>query len=308
MKKKSTSLNNALAILCALCWISQSQSAAFAERLYTVTDGNVVNVVDSNAPAVVLQSDNITGLAAGETVVGIDYRANGGGIYVVGSGSNFYTMDPNTFAVTPVGPSAPLSPMLVGNAFAYDYNPSAAGGILSRIISDTDNNRVLDSTTGGYFGSVDKTAVEYRSGDANVNANPNIQGIAYDTNVSGASGTQQFGIDATLAVLTTVANNAGTLETIGSLGPAATGLTDEVAFDISGETNDAFASLQVGGLSQLYGINLDTGAASLVGTIGLGDTVRGLTVVPLSAIPEPSALTLLAMASFGLGIRRRKRS
>lgn len=277
-----------------------------AEQLFTVTTGNVVNVVDTANPLVVTQSGAITGLAANENVVGLDYRANGGGIYAIGSQSNVYTINPTTFAATQLGST--LSPTLEGTSFAYDFNPSAAGGILSRIISDLGDNRVIDSTTGGYFGTVEKTDVFYVSGDANDGANPNIQGIAYDTNVAGATSTQQYGIDATLAVLTTVNNNAGDLVTVGSLGGLllAGALTDEVAFDISGDTGVAFAGLQIGtGPSQLYTIDLGTGAATLVGAFG--STVRDFTVIP-QAIPEPSSVLLSSLIVGGLVCRRRRRA
>ena len=56
-----------------------------AEDLFTVTDGNVVNVVDTDAPTVVTRTGSISGLAAAESIFGLDYRANGGGIYAVGS-------------------------------------------------------------------------------------------------------------------------------------------------------------------------------------------------------------------------------
>ncbi len=280
-----------------------THASATAEDLYTVTDNNVVNVIDSNSPTVVTRSGSISGLAATESIFGLDYRANGGGIYAVGSLGNIYTIDQTTFNATSVGSA--LTPALVGNSFAFDFNPSAAGGILSRIISDTDNNRVIDSTTGGYFGAPDKTAVFYNAGDANEGANPNIQGIAYDNNVLGAMTTQQYGIDADLGILTTVANNAGTLETVGSLGLGST-LNNELAFDISGDTGIAYASLQVGnGNSELYTIDLATGAASLQGTIGGGVTVRDFTVVP-SAIPEPSSLGLLGVIAIGLAHRRKR--
>lgn len=279
-------------------------SPSNAEDLFTVTDNNVINVVDSDLPTVVTRTGAISGLAATESIFGLDYRANGGGVFAVGSLGNVYTIDQNNFSATQVGSA--LTPALVGNSFAFDFNPSAAGGILSRIISDAGNNRVIDSTTGGYFGAADKTAVFYNMGDANEGVTPNIQGIAYDNNVLGSTATQQYGIDADLGILTTVANNAGTLETVGSLGLAGVGLTDELAFDISGDTGTAFASLQtLGGTSQLFTIDLATGAASLRGIIGGGATVRDFTVVP-SAIPEPSTLGLLGMFAFGLAGRRRR--
>jgi hypothetical protein len=283
-----------------------STSNVNAEDLFTVTDGNVVNVVDTSTPTVVTRTGSITGLAATESIFGLDYRANGGGIYAVGSLGNVYTIDQTSFAATQVPGSSALSPALAGSSFAFDFNPNAAGGILSRIISDTDNNRVIDSTTGGYFGPADRTPVFYADDDANEGVDPNIQGIAYDNNVLGATATQQFGIDADLGILTTVANNAGTLETIGSLGLGGTALTDELAFDISGSTGIGYASLQtVGGTSQLYTIDFGTGNASLVGVIGGGATVRDFTVIP-SAVPEPSSLALVGIFLTGLVGRRRR--
>jgi hypothetical protein len=284
--------------LATLGWTTPTK----AEDLFTVTDNNVVNVVDTATPTLVTRTGTITGLGT-ETIFGLDYRANGGGIYAISSASNVYTIDSNSFAATQIGS---LSEALNGSSFAFDFNPSAAGGILSRIISDLDNNRVLDSTTGDYFGSVEKTPVFYNTGDVNEGADPNIQGIAYDNNVSGATTTQQFGIDASLGIVTTVANNAGTLDTVGSLGLSGTALTNELAFDISGETGVAFASLQsVGGPSQLHTINLDTGEASLVGIIGTGATVRDFTIIP-SAIPEPSSLAICTLLLGSLvGVRRR---
>lgn len=293
-----------LMLLATAAIISLSAAQASAEDLFTVTDGNVVNVVDTASPTSIIRTGSITGLAATETIFGLDYRANGGGIYAIGSLSNVYTIDQNSFVATQVGST--LSPVLDGSSFAFDFNPSAAGGTLWRVISDLDDNRVIDSTTGDYFGSTEKTDVFYAPGDANDGANPNIQGIAYDNNVMGATSTQQYGIDADLGILTTVANNAGTLETIGSLGSAGADLTNEVAFDISGASGIAYASLQsTGGSSQLYTIDLNSGAATLAGVIGNGDTVRDFTIIP-SAVPEPSSLVFTGLLLAGFAGRRRR--
>lgn len=292
-----------LLLLASAVLVSFATAKATAEDLFTVTDGNVINVVDTASPTTISRTGMITGLSASESIFGLDYRANGGGIFAIGSQSNVYTIDQTTFAATQIGS---LSPTLDGSSFAFDFNPSAAGGTLWRIISDLNDNRVIDSTTGDYFGSTEKTDVFYAMGDANDGATPNIQGIAYDNNVSGAATTQQYGIDANLGVLTTVANNAGTLGTVGSLGSAGANLTNELAFDISGATGIAYASLQsAGGQSELYTIDLASGAATLLGGIGNGATVRDFAVVP-SAIPEPSSAAFASLLLIGFAGRRRR--
>ena len=101
-------------------------------------------------------------------------------------------------------------------------------------------------------------------------------------------------------MLTTVANNAGTLNTVGVLGVGS--LTNELGLDISGQTGTAFANFQIGPNSGLYTINLDTGAANFEGIIGSGDLIRDLTVVP---IPEPTGVALAGIAALGLLRRRR---
>ncbi len=292
--------------------LASPNTAVQAEDLFAVTDNNQILTFDSATPGIT-SGGAITGLSAGENIVGLDYRANGGNIYAVSDADNFYTINQNSFAASLVGA---LSPTLDGSSYAYDYNPVAAGGILSRIISaDTNTNRVLDSTTGGFFGTpVDKTPVFYGPGDVNEGpagnpTNPNIQGIAYNGNTSGSSATQQYGIDPTLGVVVTVANNAGTLGTVGSLftGPNTPLLSDEVTFDISGSSGDAFATLQTAGLTSLYSVDLTTGAATPIGLVGTGTTtIRGLTAVP-TAVPEPSSLALV-MTGLGALLTRRRRN
>ena len=72
------------------------------------------------------------GLPAGETVFGLDYRANGGGIWAVTDANNVYNISTSTFTASQVGGT--LDPALTGTSFGLDYNPNAAGGILFRII------------------------------------------------------------------------------------------------------------------------------------------------------------------------------
>jgi hypothetical protein len=112
-----------------------------------------------------------------------------------------------------------------------------------------------------------------------------------------------YGIDASdnqHRLVTINPPNSGTLNTVGPLGVPNSSL---VGFDIfSAGQQQAFAALQneTSGISQFYTINLASGTATLVGTIGGGDLIDGLAVV----IPEPGTLGLLAFGALAL-IRRR---
>ena len=307
----------AIASMTTIC-----ESQASAEDLFTVgATGNSYQIVDTSNPSVVTQSGSISGIGAGESILGLDYRANGGNIWAITDANLIYNIDTVNFAATSVGPT--LNPTLTsaGNSFGFDFNPNAAGGVLFRTIAgDTQNNRVGDTRTSDYLfvdaatNDADRVPVFYAAGDANEGATPNIQGIAYNNNIEGATTTQQFGIDASNGAVVTVANNAGTLETVGDL--ALNGLiSNELAFDISGDTGIGFASIALdGGPSQLYTIDLVDGSATfgnatlVPGGIGDGTSIRDFTVISANAnaIPEPSSAAVLLLGLGALCVRRKR--
>jgi hypothetical protein len=278
-------------------------STASADLIYGLTTQNSITVFDSADPTVSLDGGFVSGLSGGEILLGIDYRPGTNEVYAISSQDNVYTIDQDDFSADLVGNFAP--PSLRGTSYAFDFNNAFDGGSgevadigrFARIISDTDDNRVIDGNTGQYLGAPSKTDVFYAAGDPNDGENPNIAGIAYTNAFPQAQSTQQYGIDSDLGVLVTVANNAGTLETVGSLGVSP--LTNELGFDINAQ-NVAFAALQSGPNSALYTIDLETGAATFVDTITSGDLIRSITVVP-----EPTTAGLVGVAALGFLRRRR---
>ena len=180
-----------------------------------------------------------------------------------------------------------------------DFNPAADR---LRVVSAADNNLRINVATGATL--VDGT-LAYAAGDANAGANPNIAEAAYTNNDNNpATGTLLYYIDDLLDVLVNTSNpNAGVLNTVGALG---LDVDEYLGFDISTDAagvNRAFASLRVAGAQGLYAINLATGAATLIGAIGM-DRLHGLAV---ATVPEPGTLVLTAAASLALiGLRRRK--
>lgn len=236
----------------------------------------------------------VSNLSLGDTLIGLDFRAANSALYAVGTSANVYTINATTGIATNIGSFTNPVP---GTQFGFDFNPAFMGGNFARVISDLDDNRVISGVDGTYLAPDEKTDVFYAAGDVNAGANPNINHIAYTNSLVGATSTQQYGIDSDLNVLTTVANNAGTLVTIGSLGINASAAG---GFDIDGQSGKAFAGFQTApGISTIYEIDLTTGAATSKGSL-FGS------IVGLTAVPEPSSSLLAGLAGLGLIARRRR--
>jgi trimeric autotransporter adhesin len=222
----------------------------------------------------------ITGLQAGDSIAGIDFRPRTGQLFAVTQGSLVYTINPVSGVATLVS-STPFAPSLNGMSFGVDFNPTVDR---IRVVSNATQNLRLNPNNGAVAG-VD-TNLSYAAGDAGAGVTPRIVGSAYTSNFSGATTTNLYGIDSGRDTLvlqgspggSPVSPNTGILTTVGSLG-VDTG--DNVGFDITTPDGIAFASLTPSGSSSsvLYTINLQTGAASPVGLIGSGVTVTALAVV-----------------------------
>jgi hypothetical protein len=275
---------------------------ARAELLIGLTTGNQLIRFDSGTPGTVSAGVAVNGLQAGESLLGIDLRPADGSIYGLGSSSRLYRIDAATGAATAVG--APGAFALSGTAFGFDFNPTVDR---IRVVSDTGQNLRLNPNDGALAATDGPLA--FAAGDVNAGATPNAVGSAYTNNFAGATTTTLYNLDARLgALLTQNPPNAGTLNTVGSLGVPVSGLA---GFDISGPTGLAYAALAgaTGGPSVLYRINLAAGAATALGTIGGGVPLRGLTVA--TAVPEPGSLALLGLGAIALAgavVRKRSRA
>lgn len=123
------------------------------------------------------------------------------------------------------------------------------------------------------------TSLAYAEGDSMAAATPMIFANAYTNAINGetASATFQYALDAQTDTLVSLANNAGTLETIGKItvDGEAVDLAPMGGFDIvsakEGE-NMALAILQWEGAPSagLYEIDLETGAATMKADLGMG--------------------------------------
>ncbi len=220
---------------------------------FGVTSSNQLIRFNSSSPSAVTTVGSISGLLAGETVVGIDFRPLTGELFAVTNGSRLYVINKTTAAAT--SPRS-LSVALAGTTFGVDFNPTVDR---IRIVSNTGQNLRVDPSNG-------VTTV-----DAAINgAATGVEAAAYTNSFSGATSTTLYDISATTDTLY-IQNppNNGTLVAVGALG---LDFTDVNGFDILSSDSTALAALTTGGATNLYRINLTTGGASSLGAIGAGNT------------------------------------
>ncbi|CAN5878964.1 DUF4394 domain-containing protein [soil metagenome] len=270
-----------------------ASSAAKAELLIGLTDGNQLVRFESTAPQTILGNAQITGVQTGESILGIDLRPATGQLYGYGSTSRLYTINVLTGVATEVG-SGPFMPPGDGVTHGFDFNPAVAR---IRLVRNANRNLQLHQDTGQVV-AVDGP-LAYVMGDTNFGVDPTVTGSAYINNFPGTMTTTLFGIDSGLNILVRQdPPNAGGLVTIGSLGLPFS-VDGRNGFDVSGLTGIAYAAFinPLVAESSLFTINLATGAATQIGSTPIGGINSGIILRGLTAavIPEPSSFALLGI-------------
>lgn len=227
---------------------------------YAVSESNnllIFNPTNVGTPI----SKLITGLPEGENVLGIDFRPANGQLYALGK-LRLYTINTSSGAATVVG--SPGGFTLSGTDFGFDFNPTVDR---IRVVSNTGQNLRLNPND-GTLSAID--------GALNPGS-PSVTAAAYTNNfvpVTPPGSTVLYVIDSnTDKLFRQVPPNDGTLVEVGPLGINAEAGN---GFDIGGTSGTAYLLAKFSLTSNIYTVNLNTGATTLVTSFPMN--VRGMAV------------------------------
>lgn len=270
-------------------------------------NANTLYRFDVHSPAGLLTPIPVTGLTAGDTLVGIDYRPAVGtlmGVAVNGDTVRTYSLVPATGAATLVGAETVNT---IAGATAYGVSfatPTTADPLTDRI------RLVNNLATDGVGGNAN-----------NFRLNPNdgaLSGLDTDSDFSalpgGAANAPAIALahhlrpDATIATTYAIlsggdrlvrvgglngspSSNLGALQDVGLLG---VDTSNNAGFDVDQAEGVGYAVLEVAGVARVFRVNLDTGAAT---PTAIDNRVGAGTIDFASlAIPPRPTLALTAQA------------
>ena len=162
----------------------ESEGTDRAERAVAVTASNKLLKFNAGRPGRILTTLNITGLQAGDTLLGIDYRVAKDQLYALGSTGRLYILNEDTAVASVVG--MPFAVKLDGTHFGFDFNPAVDR---IRVISNSGQNLRLHPDTGAVVdgnatieGVQTNSKLTYATSDVNFNKLPSAVGAAYSYN------------------------------------------------------------------------------------------------------------------------------
>lgn len=277
--------------LTACAVTQQSEGVARKEVIYAVTASNQLINFNAGQPGKILSRKALQGLQDKETVVGIDYRVVRGQLYALSSRGQLYRIDTGNATVQAIG--TPVTLPLTATEFGFDFNPTVDR---IRVVTNSGQNMRLHPDTGAVVDSDPNTPgvqidgkLAYAAADVHAGQTPSVVAAGYTYNKKDEKVTTNFALDNVHRTLVTqgsregttppVSPNTGQLYTVGALGIDG---FERAAFDISDLSNAAFIAITKAGAktSSWYEVSLDTGKASLIGSIGTSEPVVGMAIEP----------------------------
>jgi hypothetical protein len=291
-----------LALMAAVVGLGAPASASAAEQLAGLTADNQLLLFRSDSPSNLQGAVTVSGLATGETLLGIGYQEALGRIYALGSTNRLYVVNPITGAALPVS-TLPFSPPLNGDAFAFAVDNSTN---LARSYSSSGQTLTVSIFTGQGAGT--GASYAYDPSDPGTGTTPVLSALAYSVPPAGSQGAAGlYAIDSARSALVTAPTSQALIRTIGDLGVQTAGPAGLVLT----RAGTAMAALRTSadGNPQLYDLDIATGKATPISsdenraTIAYrssssasGDTPI-ISMVDLGAAPDDEARPRVVVAT-----------
>ena len=237
-----------------------------------------------------LATQVITGVTAGQLLVGLDSRPATGQLFALGynasttgTNSQLYTLNPANGAATAVGNAFRLELGGPAERIGFDFNPTVdrirVVGSYNPTVGNTNNYRLNPTPgTGGVIAVINDGVLAYATGTP---TDPNVGAAAYTNSAFGASSTVLYDVDETNGLLArqdppnngtlgggtpAVAPVAITFDGNGFGTPSAVDI--DIFFDPSTAQNRPYLiEVTPGGSTNFYNLNLTTGAATRINTL-----------------------------------------
>jgi hypothetical protein len=264
------------------------------EEIVAVSASNHLLRFNAGQPQTVRDRKPLAGLRSGERVLGIDYRVARGELYAlgaVGTAAQLYRIDVAQARAIPVGSGVTLPAQ--ATEWGFDFNPTVDR---IRVVNVNGLNMRLHPETGAQVdGNADQPGVQpdgtlaYDASDANAGKVPGIVAAGYTYNKTNDKITTNYALDGALGTLVhqgtkegvapAVSPNSGRLYTVGSLG---IGPFAHATLDVSDLSNTAYSGIHQPGAkaTRWYRLDLATGRASFIGTVGGGEPLVGAAIEP----------------------------
>ena len=261
------------------------------EEIVAVSVSNHLLRFNAGQPQNTRDRRPLQGLRSDDKIVGIDYRVARGELFVLGSSGQLYKVDVAQARASAVGSGVELP--AAANEWGFDFNPTVDR---IRVVNSSGANLRLHPDTGAIVDS-DPAApgvqldgrLAYDAADINAGKTAGLVAAGYTYNKTNDKITTNYALDGTWGLLVhqgskegvapLVSPNTGRVFTVGSLG---VGPFAHATFDISDLDNTAYAGLRNAGAkaTRWHRIDLATGKATFIGTVGGGEALVGAAIAP----------------------------
>ncbi len=289
----------ALGLLAAGSVSAQTISTTVFGLSQTTTLTSSLVSFEASTPNILSLNLPVTGIATGQVLVGIDFRPNTGELFGLGynptgTQAQVYRLDRTTAIATAIGTPLTLNLGTDPTRIGFDFNPTvdrlrvtAGNGADFRL---NPNNGALAFTDG---------PLAYAAGDPNFGQTPGVGSSAYTNSYIGTTATTLYDLDeANSRLVKQDPPNAGTLVTVGPLGVSTSGATKiadlDIYFNPTNQVQTAYMTVATvtsptAASTAFYTVNLSTGTATSVGTIGAGTSPTTITDIAVQIV-RPATL------------------